>query len=121
MKLYQEIILLQHFFKGLYCIENVIGYYLPLIKPEISGRHYFWANFKIPNLNIKGQSIKGVTGFNAAQRIKQAGFEENYFNGKGVDVPKVIKNMVTPEIGLSILNAAMGIIEQNSVKTGQLF
>ena len=31
MKLYQEVIFLQHFFKGYYCIENVIPYYTPLI------------------------------------------------------------------------------------------
>ena len=31
MRLYQEIILLMHFYKGKYCIENVISYYEPLI------------------------------------------------------------------------------------------
>jgi DNA (cytosine-5)-methyltransferase 1 len=34
MSLYQEIIFLQSFFKGLFCVENVIGYYDPLIKPK---------------------------------------------------------------------------------------
>ena len=48
MKLWQEIILLKHFFKGKYCIENVMSYYEPMFYPQISGRHYFWANFKIP-------------------------------------------------------------------------
>lgn len=33
MRLYQEIILLKHHFKGRYCIENVQAYYKPLIKP----------------------------------------------------------------------------------------
>jgi DNA (cytosine-5)-methyltransferase 1 len=31
MELYQEIIFLTHFFKGKWCVENVIGYYEPLI------------------------------------------------------------------------------------------
>lgn len=53
MKLYQEIIFLKHFFKGLYCVENVISYYTPLVQPQESGRHYFWANFRIPKLNHK--------------------------------------------------------------------
>jgi len=33
MKLYEEIIFLDNWFDGLYCVENVIGYYDPLIKP----------------------------------------------------------------------------------------
>lgn len=52
MALYQEIIFLQHFFAGKYVVENVKSYYEPLIKPQVSGRHYFWANFKIPMLKI---------------------------------------------------------------------
>ena len=31
MGLYQEIIFLKHFFKGKFCVENVISYYEPLI------------------------------------------------------------------------------------------
>lgn len=121
MKLYQEIIVLQHFFKGLYVIENVIGYYEPLIKPQVSGRHYFWANFRIPNEKVKSLPIKGQTGLNVADRIRGGGFSDNDFRGKGVDIHKVIKNMVVPEIGLSILNAARGIIAENKVETGKLF
>jgi len=48
MKLYQEIILLEHFFKGKYCVENVISYYEPLIIPKKRDRHYYWTNFYLP-------------------------------------------------------------------------
>ena len=41
MDLYQEIIFLQNFFDDLWAVENVISYYDPLIKPQISGNHYF--------------------------------------------------------------------------------
>jgi DNA (cytosine-5)-methyltransferase 1 len=48
MTLYQEIIFLQHFYKGKYVIENVKPFYKPLITPTTKlGRHYFWANFSI--------------------------------------------------------------------------
>ena len=47
MRLYEEIILLQHYYNGLYCIENVIPYYEPLIEAQKVGRHLFWSNFKI--------------------------------------------------------------------------
>lgn len=41
MSLWQEIILLQQFHKGLYCIENVIPYYQPMFNPQIRDRHCF--------------------------------------------------------------------------------
>ena len=41
MKLYEEIIFLQYFFKGKYCVENVIGYYKPLIAPQEINLHYY--------------------------------------------------------------------------------
>ena len=52
MQLWQEIIFLKHFYKGKYCVENVISYYNPIITPQLIGRHYFWANFLIPYKNI---------------------------------------------------------------------
>ncbi len=54
MKLYEEIIFLKTFFKGKYCVENVIPYYEPLITAQKRGRHLYWANFKLPkDLNSK--------------------------------------------------------------------
>ena len=48
MKLYEEIIFLENYFKGEWVVENVVGYYEPLIKPTVElGRHYFWSNFPI--------------------------------------------------------------------------
>jgi DNA (cytosine-5)-methyltransferase 1 len=47
MKLYEEIIFLQHYFKGKYVVENVMAYYQPLIKPQTVDRHWFWSNFPI--------------------------------------------------------------------------
>jgi DNA (cytosine-5)-methyltransferase 1 len=48
--LHQEILFLNHFFKGKFCVENVIPYYhlvLPDIPIQQHHRHLFWANFKI--------------------------------------------------------------------------
>lgn len=120
MKLYQEIILLQHFFDGMYVIENVMGYYKPLITPQECGRHFFWANFKINNEKIKSYPIMGG-GFKNV-RLEKSGLSDYNFEGFTEEKrDKVIKNMVVPEIGLSILNAARGIIVEKSVKTGELF
>ena len=51
MKLYQEIIFLSSFFKGLYCVENVKSYYKPMIEPKEIGRHFIWSNFNIPKID----------------------------------------------------------------------
>ena len=48
MKLYQEIIFLQHHFKGKYVVENVIPYYKPLMNPVERDRHLYWCNFILP-------------------------------------------------------------------------
>lgn len=47
MKLYEEILLLKYYFSGKWCVENVNGFYKPLIKPTEINRHYFWCNFHI--------------------------------------------------------------------------
>ena len=41
MSLWQEIIFLKHWFKGKFCVENVITYYEPLIHPIECNNHYF--------------------------------------------------------------------------------
>ena len=61
MKLYEEIILLKHFFKGKWCVENVIAYYEPLIKPTEIQRHHFWTNFPVHIINLPADNIdKGI-------------------------------------------------------------
>lgn len=125
MALYQEIILLQHFFKGKYCIENVKSYYNPLINPQVSGRHYFWANFQIPPLNnrIRLQSISGNND------KKEKGAREAAFKMLGFDLSKynypkkekLLRNCVDPLIGKAILDKVLDIQEYNSIKQGKLF
>ena len=60
MILYEEIIFLQNYFKGKWVVENVISYYEPLIKPQIVGKHYYWANFiigQVCKLENKGRGM----------------------------------------------------------------
>lgn len=53
MTLYSIIIYLQSWFKGRFCVENVVPYYEPLIKPSyILERHTFWTNFPISRQKI---------------------------------------------------------------------
>jgi len=123
MALYQEIILLQTFFKGKYIVENVKSYYDPLIEPQISGRHYFWANFKIPHLEYKKQIGRmngkkktiGETQYNVrSNNHKKLGFDLSKYKHKNKD--KLLNNCVAPEIGDAIFKSALGIYKANNVK-----
>ena len=100
MKLYEEILLLKHYFDGKWVIENVIAFYKPLIAPQEFGNHYFWTNCYIKP--IKTQSRKHDSGVKELQKRK--GFNiEKY---KSIDKVKTLRNCVEPELGLHILEAA---------------
>lgn len=126
MRLYAEIILLQTFFKGKYCIENVKSYYDPLIQPQVSGRHYFWCNFKIPALNnrIRLQSISGNNDMKGEKGARKEAFQMLGFDLSKYDYPskeKLLRNCVDPLIGKAILDKVLEIEQFNSIKQGQLF
>ena len=102
MQLYQEIILLRHFAKCKWVVENVKSYYKPLIKGELIHRHLFWSNFYIPKIEIED--------------------DRNHCNMKGTDIlyefdlnnknvkekRKLLRNMVNPKLGKHILDCALG-------------
>jgi len=106
MKLYEEIILLKHFCKCKWVIENVKSYYEPLIKPQSGGRHYYWTNFNIGEIekdvkvvNSKGQSLQS--------KMENRGIiVENFHNYKG-DKRIIINNCVDPKTGKYILDRAI--------------
>lgn len=49
MILYEEILFLQHYFKGKWVVENVIAFYEPLIRCVEMAKHWFWTNVNFPN------------------------------------------------------------------------
>jgi len=128
MNLYQEIILLQTFFKGKYVIENVKSYYTPLIQPQISGRHYFWSNFKIPPLKAEKQigrmnGSKKTMG-EAQYKIRSNNLDKLGFNLEKYtfnDKDKLLRNCVHPDIGLAIMQSAINIYDANKVNQIGLF
>ena len=100
MKLYEEIILLKHFSKCPWVIENVKSYYDPLIRPFEVHRHYFWSNFIISKVKKTDDRIhsdiigsKTVYGFN----INNTNIENKR---------RVMRNLVNPKLGLYIFRCA---------------
>jgi DNA (cytosine-5)-methyltransferase 1 len=100
MKLYEEIIFLMSYFKGKFVVENVIGFYEPLIKPFKFGNHYFWSNFPLTSLKTEGRNhnskIKDLS--------KRKGFDLNSY--KNIDKKLLLRNCVEPEVGFHIFELA---------------
>jgi DNA (cytosine-5)-methyltransferase 1 len=117
MKLWQEIILLKHFYKGKYCVENVKSYYKPLIPPQEIGRHYFWANFQIDYKKIDYAQIGTMNrqASKTAQRraiIREAQIPEltdlhGLKDFKVKNKRQVLRNCVYPELGKHILDCSL--------------
>ena len=98
MKLYEEILFLQGYFKGKYCVENVRAWYKPLIQPQELALHWFWANFEITPLKITSREHDG-----SIEKLQEKkGF--NLDGMKGVDKRKILRNCVEPETGKHILD-----------------
>lgn len=120
MSLYQQVILLDNFFDGLYCVENVIPYYKPLIAAQKIDRHLYWCNF----------NLKGIKGRKAPSNIIERGdikelskwHDYDFYNYKGEQSrAKVARNLVDYEVGKKILERAYNIKEAKIVNQYSMF
>jgi len=111
MKLYEEILFLKHWFKGKWVIENVMSYYEPLIKPQIAGRHYFWANFHIPNFRIHIK-IRNDRDRTLNVKMKEMDMKVKDFYGYNKDKRTLLDNCIEPNLGLKILNCGIKTKQQ---------
>lgn len=107
MKLYEEILLLQGYYKGKYCVENVISWYDPLIVPQEINKHYFWTNFFIRPMKKESRDHMAViSGLESRKGFNLAGYS-------GIDKRKALRNCVEPQTGLHIFNEAFKSPVQN--------
>ena len=118
MKLWQEIIFLKSFFKGKYCVENVITYYEPLIPCIESDSHYYWTNF---NIRKKPNTKRGIRRQEHEFVVNKIGIDLSKYKLDKRFEKQVYNNCVQPEMGLHILEAALGIIKSENVKQTELF
>lgn len=100
MELYKEVILLQHFGKGKWVVENVVPYYEPLIKGQLIERHLFWSNFMIRH--FKGEKNRIHNDIVGSTSVY--GFDLTKYDVK--EKRKLLRNMVDPEVGKHILDCA---------------
>jgi DNA (cytosine-5)-methyltransferase 1 len=123
MKLYEEILFLQHYYRnGKFVVENVIPYYDPLIPAIKRDRHLYWTNFNLPK-KLSNRNISGVVS-QAKDELKQLCkiHEINVSNYKGKQsILKVSRNLVDYEAGKTILETALGIISKSNLQQTSLF
>jgi DNA (cytosine-5)-methyltransferase 1 len=121
MKLYEEILFLQHYFKtGKFVVENVIPYYEPLITAKKRGRHLYWTNFNLPNdlndrrfaISQTKDELKGLCEFHNYDFKKYEGEQS---------VIKMARNLVDYEAGKTILEIALNIFKSNNINQKNLF
>lgn len=113
MWLYQEIILLKHYFKGKWCIENVIAFYKPLITPLEFGKHWFWTNFYVRPIKVKTREV-GKSKIDFLQ--KHNGFDLSNYSNIGVTKQVILHNCVDSKLGLHILNESKKCLYTNLFK-----
>ncbi len=117
--MYEEIVWLQHFFKGLWYVENVNPYYEPLIKPaQKIGRRLFWSNFEIPSMPGYPRSPANMINTTSVAHKKimmdwlGIHYDKNiYYDGNHCPV-QVLRNYMHPLIGKHIFDAAMANTRQ---------
>jgi DNA (cytosine-5)-methyltransferase 1 len=103
MKLYQEIIFLQHNFKGDWIVENVHPYYKPLIAPNIElDRHYFWSNMFIFSADFERPKLRSAQ---IPDLEKALGFDLSSY--KLPNKRQVLRNCVLPTVGKYLLEHAV--------------
>lgn len=108
-KLYEEIVFIGEHTDIPWVVENVVPYYKPLIPAQKMYRHLYWAPFTITDSGEPGKETL---------RSAQIPDLEGYFN---VDLSKyktpnkreLLRNMVHPLTGLSILNDGIKWAENN--------
>lgn len=106
MKLYEEILFLQGYFKGKYVVENVLPWYEPLMPAQQIGSHLFWMNFYVPDINCGHREHDGTIYV----LEKRKGLSLKNYNG--IDKRLALRNCVEPEVGKQILDFAINPIER---------
>jgi DNA (cytosine-5)-methyltransferase 1 len=106
LSLYEEIMFLQSYFEGLWVVENVVPYYKPLIPAQKINRHLYWSNFEISYLPMKPENIRSIQ---IPELQELHGFDLSGHKLK--NKRQVLRNCVSPEVGLHILKLAEGVID----------
>jgi DNA (cytosine-5)-methyltransferase 1 len=119
MALYEEIILLEHFFDGKYCVENVIPYYEPLIEAQKRGRHLYWTNFILP-VDLGDRKASNFINTKVSELSKFHDYDFTKYKGTQ-RLCKMARNLVDYEAGKTIFETALNIYKKTNINQTSLF
>jgi len=120
MKLYQEILFLQHYYKGKYVVENVTPYYEPLIQAKKKGRHLYWTNFNLPNSLNERKFQLCATKNEFSELCDFHDYDFRQYKGEQSKT-KIARNLVDYEAGKTIFETLLGIEKQNNTNQITMF
>jgi DNA (cytosine-5)-methyltransferase 1 len=122
IKLYEEILFLQHYYKhGKFVVENVMPYYEPLIPGQKRGRHLYWTNFNLPNVLSNRYDVGIERGKDELKNLsKFHDYDFKKYKGQQSNT-KMARNLVDYEAGKTILETALGIIRKQDVNQVSIF
>jgi len=116
LKLYEEILFLQHYFEGKFIVENVIPYYEPLIPAQKKGRHLYWANFILPSDIGERKMFKNMIESGDIKQLSKF-HDYDFTKYKGQQrLNKMARNLVDYEAGKTIFETALGVIRKSNTK-----
>ena len=121
LKLYEEILFLQHYFEGKFIVENVIPYYEPLIPAQKRGRHLYWTNFVLPSDIGERKMFKNMIESGDIKQLSQF-HDYDFTKYKGEQrLNKMARNLVDYEAGKVIFEHALGIIRKSDTNQTSIF
>lgn len=105
MSLYEEILFLKYHAAPhtQWIVENVVPYYGALLDPVKLNRHLYWANFELPEIPKVVDYIRSNNKISDLE--EHHGFDLSDFRLS--NKRQVLRNVVSPESALLILEAAM--------------
>jgi DNA (cytosine-5)-methyltransferase 1 len=121
MKLYEEIIFLDTYYKGKYVVENVIPFYEPLIPAKKRNRHLYWTNFNLPSIVSTRKNPDISRTINTVKALSEFhDYDFTKYNGKQ-SKRKIARNLVDYEAGKTIFKTLLGIENSKNIKQTKLF
>jgi len=109
--LFEEIIFLTQYCKDKkWVVENVVPYYQPYGNPVKIGRHLFWSNFEIEQMQEVPKSPKGMMNLATVGQKKTMMdwlgiyYEENIYYEKNHCPVQILRNCVHPKLGLHVID-----------------
>lgn len=96
--LYSIIVFLKTYYKGKWCVENVVPYYKPLVEPtSIMQRHLFWCSNDVKPKEFEKDAIRSknkISDFDGYEIVATSNIKNKR---------QVLRNCVKPELGLYVL------------------